>query len=125
MSKHPIVELGLVYWSDRLDQASYWVSADLTVHKVSEMDHDHLLNTRAWLIRNAGRIHSTEARQMMAWASMFNGEMAQMEADRACDQFFDLNPTRWVKESILYRGMRDQLGRRARMVPTGEAALSW
>lgn len=100
---------------DLLDQDQVWQARQddgLVVLRVDEMKPAHLENLRAWLLRNAPRLHSMEVSALYSMTSLVQGEIALDDLDQAIGQAAQEDPRSWIRDKPLFKGITRRLAGR-------------
>ncbi|SRR5579859_4286761 len=99
--------------SELLDQEEVWYASrhgELTEMRLAEMPGGHLANLRAWLLRNAGSLHSAAVSGLYGLASFIGGEMAADDLDRSIASLEEMSPQAWMEEQPLFEAITRRLG---------------
>lgn len=95
-----------------LEQEENWVDAVGDVHVITEMDDDHLVHLRGWLIRNAPSLIASRLASAYSFASHLNGEMAQDAMDAEISVLEEANPHAWMEERPLFQAIDLEIDKR-------------
>jgi hypothetical protein len=90
--------------AELLDQREYWYAreqGDLVCYRLDDMTPVHLANLRAWLMRNAEKMHSATLASLWSVSAFFQGEQAIFEIDRDIERLQEADPRAWIKEQPL------------------------
>lgn len=97
---------------DLLEQEEIWQPADEEPTHITNLDDDHLVNLKAFFLRNAHKIHSGVVSSMYSFASTLGGEMAQDAMMSKSAALKRKNPLLWMEERPLYRAICREINKR-------------
>jgi hypothetical protein len=100
---------------DLLGQEKFWYSRRgtyLVPQSLDDMDSTHLANLRAWLLRNAGPLHSAALSALNGMASFVSAEMASADLDSSISEIEEMSPQQWMETQPLFEAITDRLGDR-------------
>lgn len=100
-----------------LAQDKIWVSRGedgLTEQRLQDMTTSHLQNLRAWLIRNAGRLHSSATSFLYGISSLLQGDQALRDLDCDIAAMENMQPRDWLEEQLLFEAITRLIEQRER-----------
>jgi len=101
------------YHTDELlEQDEVWQAGSGEVQRIAEMEDDHLVNLKAFLLRNAFRYQSAVLQSMFNFAAGLGGEMAQDAMESEIHQVTEKPAVLWMEERPLYRAVHNEIFRR-------------
>lgn len=89
--------------TELLDQTEVWYDGTDECFTLTEMEDEHLVNLRGWLLRNAPRLHNAALFEMHHAAGQMHGEVSQSIMDLAITILQVQNPHVWMEERPLFQ----------------------
>lgn len=101
------------YHTDELlEQGEVWQPGGGEILRIVDMDDDHLVNLKAFLLKHAFRYQSAVLQSMFHFAAGLGGEMAQDSMDSAIGEVSRLHPLLWMEERPLYKAVQNEIFKR-------------
>jgi hypothetical protein len=95
-----------------LEQGEVWQSGDREILRIVDIEDDHLVNLKAFLLKHAFRYQSAVLQSMFHFAAGLGGEMAQDAMESEINQVTDKHALIWMEERPLYRAVQNEIFRR-------------
>lgn len=97
---------------DLIDQDEIWIDGAGDTHAIVDMEDEHLVHLRGWLLRSAPQLHLQRIAHAFSFARTLGGDMAIDAMDEEIARLTEANSYVWMEERPLFLAINREIDKR-------------